>query len=218
MPRKTRRNKRTKTRKQKVYKMVGCSACKYCKCKGKCICKPKCSCNCHKYQKAGMGCGPQGCPIAPYPMNGGNCDVMGCGRILGSYQNGGACLSSMCSQIPVTSRGGGEFYKPPPPMPGPFIGEPIGPLVTENPGVDGISSNRNYYDLNLYKNDPQTMMLIRGGKRKQKTHKRQKGGTFIPQELVNLGRDFTFNLKSAYNTLNSIPVGPSPLPYKDQLK
>jgi hypothetical protein len=218
MPRKTRRNKRTKTRKQKIYKMVGCSICgPNCKCKPKCTCKPKCPGNCSNYQKAGMGCGPQGCPIAPYPMNGGSCDVMGCGRILGSYQNGGTCSNSMCSQIPVTSRGGG-FYKPPSPMPGPFIGDNWGPLVKEWPGVDGISSNRNYLELNMYKNDPQTMMLIRGGKRKRKTHKRQRGGAFIPQDLVNLGRDFAFNLKSAYNTLNSVPVGPSPLPYKDQLK
>lgn len=220
MPRKTRRNKRRKTRKQKIYKMIGCSICgPNCKCKPKCTCKPKCPGNCNNYQKAGMGCGPQGCPIAPYPMNGGSCDVMGCGRILGSYQNGGACSNSMCSQIPVTSRGGG-FYKPPSPMPGPFIGDNWGPLVKEWPGVDGISANRNYLDLNMYKNDPQTMMLIRGGKRKRtlKIHKRQKGGTFIPQDLVNLGRDFTFNLKSAYNTLNSLPVGSSPLPYKDQLK
>lgn len=220
MARKTRRNKRTKTRtrKQNIYKMIGCSKCgPNCTCRKKCTCKHKCNGNCYKNQKGGVGCGPQGCPIAPYPMNGGSCDVTGCGRILGSYQNGGTCMNSMCSQIPVTSRGGG-FYKPPSPMPGPFVGDNWGSLVKEWPGVDGISSNRNYFDQNMYKNDPQTMMLLRGGKKNRKTHKRQKGGTFIPQELVNLGRDFAFNLKSAYNTLNSVPVPPNPLPYKDQLK
>jgi hypothetical protein len=218
MPRKSRRNKRSKTRKQKLYKMIGCSKCgPNCRCKPKCTCKPNCPGSCSRNQKAGMGCGPAGCPIAPYPMNGGDCDVMGCGRILGSYQNGGMCGNTMCRQIPVISRGGG-FYKPPPPMPGPFVGENWGPLVKQWPGVDGISANRNYLDLNLYKNDPQTMMLIRGGRRKNKTYKKQKGGTFIPQELVNLGRDFAFNIRSAYNSLNAIPVPPSPLPYKDQLK
>ena len=204
MPRRTKRNK---TRKQKTYKMIGCAK----KCPGchrvKCICKNK------SIKKGGMGCGPQGCPIAPYPMKGGNCDVMGCGRILGSYQNGGNCG---CASIPVIS-GGGEFYKPPPPMPGPFVGDKWGPLIKEWPGVDGISANRNYLDLNTYKTDPQTMMKIRGGRRR-KTKRSQKGGGFIPTELVNLGRDFTYNLNTAYNALKTLPAPSNPLPFKDQLK
>ena len=122
MPRKSRRNKRSKTHKQKIYKMVGCSKCgPNCRCKPKCICKPNCPGNCSRKQTGGIGCGPAGCPIAPYPMKGGDCDVMGCGRILGAYQKGGMCGNTMCNQIPVIPRGGG-FYKPPAPMPGPFIG------------------------------------------------------------------------------------------------
>jgi hypothetical protein len=45
----------------------------------------------------------------------------------------------------------------------------------------------------------------------------KKGGGIIPQDLVNLGQDFTFNLKSAYNSLNGYSAPVNPLPYKDQL-
>ena len=44
-----------------------------------------------------------------------------------------------------------------------------------------------------------------------------KGGGLIPQDLVNLGRDFEFNLKSAYNSLNGYKAPVDPLPYKGQL-
>lgn len=216
--RRTKRNtKRNRTKKQKMYKMIGCAKCgPNCRCVGKCKCKHPCPGNCGtRRQRGGMGCGPAGCPIAPYPMKGGNCDVMGCGRILGTYQNGGSC--GPCGTTPVIS-GGGDFYKPPAPMPGPFVGENWGSLVKEWPGVDGISSNRNYLELNTYPTDPQTMMKIRGGRRKKKTQKRQRGGTFMPRQLVNLGRDFTTNLQTAYNALNTIPKPVNPLPFQDQLK
>ena len=45
----------------------------------------------------------------------------------------------------------------------------------------------------------------------------KKGGGLLPQDLVNLGRDLSFNFKSAYNTLNGYSAPSSPLPYKDQL-
>jgi hypothetical protein len=44
-----------------------------------------------------------------------------------------------------------------------------------------------------------------------------KGGSLVPQDLVNLGSDFTFNLKSAYNALNGYTAPVDPLPYKGQL-
>jgi hypothetical protein len=201
-----RRSKRNKTRKQKTYKMIGCAKkCPRCH-------HIKCTCKNRNIKKGGgMGCGPQGCPIAPYPMKGGNCDVMGCGRILGTYQNGGNCG---CATIPVIS-GGGDIYNSPELVPGPFVGKNWGGLINQWPGVDGVSANRNYLELNTYKTDPQTMMKIRGGRRK--TKRNQRGGSFITTDLVNLGRDFTYNLNSAYNALNSISSSPNPLPFKDQL-
>ena len=48
-----------------------------------------------------------------------------------------------------------------------------------------------------------------------KKHKR--GGGLVPQDLVNLGRDFAFHAKSAYNTINGYPLPVNPAPFKDQL-
>ena len=57
------------------------------------------------------------------------------------------------------------------------------------------------------------------GKRGRKSYKKKsiKGGGLIPQDLVNLGSNFSFNLKSAYNSLNGYKAPIDPLPYKDQL-
>lgn len=122
-------------------------------------------------------------------------------------QNGGG----MCSTCGIQNGGRGGFYHPAAPIPGPFIGSAWNGNVIDWPGVDGISSGRNYLAKNLYHSDPQTMMHL-GGK---KQNKNQRGG-IIPQDLVNLGRDFSYNIGSAYNALNgySKPVNPSP--YMDQ--
>ena len=47
--------------------------------------------------------------------------------------------------------------------------------------------------------------------------KNRKGGGIIPQDMVNLGRNFSFNFKSAYNALNGYKAPVDPLPYKGQL-
>ncbi len=44
-----------------------------------------------------------------------------------------------------------------------------------------------------------------------------KGGGLVPQDLVNLGRDFTYNFKTAYNALNGYKAPVDPAPYKGQL-
>jgi len=43
------------------------------------------------------------------------------------------------------------------------------------------------------------------------------GGGLIPQDLLNLGSDVSYNVKSAYNALNGYSAPVNPLPYKDQL-
>ena len=59
--------------------------------------------------------------------------------------------------------------------------------------------------------------LIGGSKSRRNRNRYKKGGGLIPQDLVNLGRDFTFNLGSAYNALNGYKAPINPLPYKGQL-
>ena len=227
MPRKSRKHTRKHNpTKMRLYQCPHCGA--------NCFCGPKCNCpkgcpgNCYMHKrmnkKGGSGCGPYGCPVAPLSWSkmqqqqtGGQC-VTGCGPILGIAQNGG----------------GEGFYKPPAPIPGPFVGQPTSGLVSQWPSVDGISGNRNYYDMNLYKSDPQTMMKVGGAKRgrgrgrsrssrrtmRRKRTKTQKGGlmSLAPQELVNLGRQLSFNYQSAYNSLNGVPAPVSPDPWKGQLQ
>lgn len=224
----TRKNKR-----KTISKTSTCQTCPHCG--PNCYCGPKCDCpkgcpgNCYlnkpmrkRKQRGGHNCGPYGCPLAPLSwgkmmaqQNGGQC-VMGCGPILGTGQNGGS-----------------GFYKPPAPIPGPFVGQPTSGFVSEWPSVDGISGNRNYYDMNLYKSDPQTMMKVGGTHHKKRSNTKrrgrgrsrgkartQKGGltSLAPQELVNLGRELNFNYQSAYNSLNGYPAPVSPEPWKGQLQ
>ena len=134
----------------------------------------------------------------------------------GGRQNGGLC--STCG----VQNGGSNFYKPAHYIPGPIVGNAWGANVRDWPSENGIGGDRNYLANNLYnKYDPQTMMLLGGTKRtklNKKSRKNKRGGQgLIPQPLVNLTRDLSYNLGSAYNALNgySSPVNPSP--YMDQI-
>ena len=93
------------------------------------------------------------------------------------------------------------------------------------PGENGIGGDRNYLNQYNTNNDPQqqismnnsgykTMNSMVGG---YKYDKKSKGGGLIPQDLVNLGRDFGYNFKTAYNALNGYSAPVDPLPYKGQL-
>jgi hypothetical protein len=149
--------------------------------------------------------------------------------ILGIGQNGGNC--NVCGQIPVIPQRGGINYRPIGPMPGPLVGHPWGPPFSKWPGVDGIGGDRNYFKPYNTNNDPQQQMTMNdagyttlnskvGGSKYNKIKhsiKSKKGGGFLPQDLVNLGRDFTYNVKSVYNTLNGYNAPVNPAPFKDQL-
>ena len=129
-------------------------------------------------------------------------------------QQGGTCDTCKLGM------NGGNFYKPASAIPGPFEGSAWNGSVGGWPGVDGVGSGRNYLALNKYHTDPQTMMLLGGKKRRQgKKGKRSRknGGGLIPQDLVNLGRDMTYNMGSAYNSLNGYKQPVNPAPYMNQL-
>ena len=192
-PRKTR--KTGKGKKSSIYLMYGCSN------------KSSTNRNRNKYKKGGSGCGSTGCPIPAFSwkqMNsrGGYKDVMSGEPILG-----------------VGAKGGSSFYKLPGPLPGPIVGSAWGAPVDQWPGIDGIGSNRNWLAYNTYTPDISRQMKLGGSKSKKNSTRRsyKKGGGLIPQDLVNVGRDFSFNVNSAYNTLNGYKSPIDPLPYKDQL-
>jgi hypothetical protein len=238
-----------------------------CHCGPNCNCQHKCPGKCYlnRTLKGGSGCGSCGCPIAPLSWNqmnqfGGYVKdgPTGYPPVIGSGQNGGMC--GVCSQVPVQS--GGNFFKPPVPVPGPFVGQAWGTNINEWPGVDGVGANRNFLSTinKVIDNDPalqmntsdvdagyKTLSSMVGGyvydtpkktKAKRKTNSKTtsksgsktsttsslsrssssiKGGSLIPQDLLNLGSDITYNMKSAYNALNGYSAPVNPLPYKDQL-
>lgn len=123
------------------------------------------------------------------------------------------------------------------PVPGPFVGSPWGSNINEWPGMDGISGNRNYLEnyKDVIQNDPTRQMSMNAsgltqnggyiyekssstGSKTRKNKGQVMGGGLIPQDLVNLGRDIGFNVKSAYNALNGYKPPVDPAPYKDQLR
>lgn len=183
---------RSRTRKQKTIMMVGCS-------------------RKTRVKRGGSGCGACGCPLAPLSYKDMNkFGGRSFGPILGIGQNGGA------------------------PIPGPFVGHPYSP--TNLPTMNGIGGDRNYYPPYDVTKNPQLQMkpadvdagylnknsMVGGytyGKKMEKgaSSSRKRGGALIPQDLTNLGRDFTFNIQSAYNALNGYKAPVNPLPYKDQL-
>lgn len=99
-----------------------------------------------------------------------------------------------------------------------LVGSAWGPKLSELPGVDRISGDRNYFLLNNYKLDPQTQGVINGRALSGggKTRKRR-GGGLIPQDLVNMGRQVMFGVGSTYNALVGTHASANPMPYKDQL-
>lgn len=112
-------------------------------------------------------------------------------------------------------RRGGSFYKPAGPIPGPFVGQPIGSQPWTWPGENGVSSDRNYYTLNTYDVDPQTMMKL-GGTRKRRKNKRGGMGPFT-QGIVNMGRSLGYTWGSTSNEIRGYDQPVNPLPWKDQL-
>lgn len=97
-----------------------------------------------------------------------------------------------------------------------LVGKPWNSNSSEWPGVDNIQGNRNHLALNNYLSDVQRS--IKGGNKKQT--RKQKGGNlsnFLTQDLINLGRQFQFNLGSAYNGLAGYSSPVNPMPWKEQL-
>ena len=254
MSRKSRKNSHSiKKGKKNKYNMKGCfkknktkkslvknKSANYCpNCGPNCYCGPNCNCNhpcsgtCYlnKQMKKGgaSGCGSTACPIAPLSWE--KMKIGGCGSC-SSMQNGGSCGSCGVMQngpiLGTGQNGGNGFYKPPAPIPGPFVGSGWTGNVAGWPGVNGIDYDKNYLPDNLYdKGDVQTMMKLNGGNKSnrgnkskrgnKKTHKKRKnGGGLIPQDLVNLGRQAMFNIQSNSNAMNGYPAPTNPAPYKDQ--
>ncbi len=215
---------RKHNKKQHIYKMIGCNKnntdkkpCPNCGPNCHCIdckCAKGCPGNCYLGRRLGRGGSDS--PIAPLSWSqmqkfGGSCaQCSASAPILGIGQNGGAHMS----------------------IPGPFVGQPWS--INALPGQNGVANDNNY--LASYKdvvaNDPSyhqrmddsgfnTLNSKVGGytyghKNRSKSSNNSlssRGGGLIPQDLVNIGRDFMYNVNSAYNAFNGYKAPVNPLPY-----
>lgn len=95
------------------------------------------------------------------------------------------------------------------------------------PGTNNVSGNYNHYDLNKYVPDISRQMIATGaappfsigGGKKTRKNRKQNGGNSngIFQDFMNLGRQFTYGLGSAYNGLRGYDAPTNPMPWKGQL-
>jgi hypothetical protein len=165
-------------------------------------------------QKGGSGCG---CEL----MKGGTC--------------GASCAANFMSAGSKKKHiaGGNAGIK----YPDGLVGNPWTPSIGGWPGVDNTSGGRNYLAYNNYNGvDISRQMIstganppfsIGGGKKmkkrkqskknKTKKHRGGTGSNFLAQDLVNLGRQMSFNFGSTYNALAGYKAPVNPMPFKDQL-
>lgn len=188
---------RSKSRKQKLWNQKGCSHSKFKSCN-----------KCHKCLHGGDA------SIAPLAVS-NNGSIRG----IRGGSTCGTCMNPECSC--ASGMMGGSN-----PIPGPIVGNVWGSQPSELPGANGVGGDRNLLPYNTYQPvDISRQMALRGGKRSRQSKRRSRrskrrllrGGGIMPQDLLNLGRDFAFNMESAYNSIRGMPVPVNPLPYKDQL-
>jgi len=161
-------------------------------------------------------------------MHGGTCTS--CGLMKGGgfgVIKGGSCGCGLMKGGSAQTNGGLAY-------PDGLVGTPWKPEIGGWPGVNNATGSANYYPVNNYNQDISRQMQaiganppFNGGKRSCKgkskgkgKSKKQRGGVlsnFIGQDLVNLGRQTTFGLGSAYNAISGYPSPANPLPWKGQL-
>ena len=88
------------------------------------------------------------------------------------------------------------------------------------PGVNGVGGDNNHLSLNNYVNDTSRQMVSTGanfpfaGGKKSKSYK---GGSILPQNLINVGRNFMYNIGASNNAYNGYAAPVNPMPYKQSL-
>lgn len=172
--RRARKSKHSRSRKQKVWLMRGCShkkgsKCALCANKGKgvsngcpncgpnCHCGPNCNCphpcpgNCYLNRRHGhktggsSGCGPSGCPLAPLSWAKMNSSQFRGGSASVLGDNYQTSYPPILGSVQNGGCGcGNPLMSGGAGVPGPFVGQAWGAPVSKWPGVDGVSGNRNF--------------------------------------------------------------------------
>jgi len=217
---------KSKSRKQNVYNMKGCS---------------KTRTKTRKNKHIFLG-GTTDLSLA-YPAKeaaGGfdflNPQVGGCNGQCSIMKGGKKSYNCTCKSC---QKGGSSL-----PYPNGLLGDAWTPSISGWPGIDGISMDRNHLGYNTYNNDVSRQMrdvganppytYLKGGKRRNtykrsknnknnnKNNKKRKGktkkGGFLGQDLINVGRQVQYGIGSAYNGIRGYTAPVSPLPWKDQFK
>jgi len=218
------RKKRNSHKKQKVYKMKGCS---------KKTCRNYLG-GSHDIAKAypTMGPNPSGFNfLNPQTqrggcgggIEGGTCGLTPPTNMIGGKHRTG-CKCSNCIKKQRGGSGNNGI-----PYPDGLVGTPWTPSISTWPGVNGIPGDSNYYPINTYSPVDISRQMIAtgaqppfsvGGKRTRKNRRGQKAGglsNFLFQDLVNLGRQFQYGVGSTYNALSGFDKPVNPLPWRDQL-
>lgn len=194
---------------------------------GDILAKPALTINTNGMDKTNPSTGPSSPPsgtsfsLSSSNLRGGGCGCnspIASGMQLGGRKHRTACKCSNCKQM------GGSYGK----YPDGLVGSNWGASPSSWPGVDGIPGDRNYLALNTYNNDIPRQMTntsisglpqLKGGRKTLKNRK-QKGGVlsnFLTQDLINLGRQFQYDVGSAYNGIRGYQAPVNPMPWKDQL-
>ena len=181
------KTRKRRSSKQHVYTMHGCS---------------------HN-KTGGSGCGSCGCPIAPLSSKqmahfGGTCGAT-CGLSPPASLNGGSSSFVGSPWTPNPSSWGTSNYL-----------DGIGNTIIKDPQLQMTTNSAGYTNSNS-KIGGKSCKRRRPIKKSRKHKKKLRGGGLVPQDLVNLGSNFSYNLKSAYNSLNGYKAPIDPMPYKDQL-
>jgi hypothetical protein len=159
-------------------------------------------------------------------QKGGNC---GCNL----QQNGGQKCDMAMKGGGCCSAGNGGI-----PYPNGLLGKSWTPNSSGWPGVNDIAMDRNHLGYNTYSPVDISRQMIDefsnpfkliGGRKNKKINKKNKynrtkkikGGAMsnlLGQDLINLGRQISYGMGSAYNTVLGYPSPANPLPWKDQLQ
>lgn len=179
------------------------------------------------------GCGSCGCPIAPYPITrGGTCDS--CSLIPKTDMLGGSFYKAPAPiPGPMVGSPWGTSVQEWPGVNG-ISGDrnylkSIGDVIDNDPQLQmtmdasGFVVNRPnsmvggyVYGKRVRSKSPRFSSTSQSRNSRSSRKSRSRGGGLLPQDLVNLGNDMTFQLKSTYNALNGYNAPTNPLPYKDQ--
>jgi len=166
-------------------------------------------------------------PNTPANLAGPQKGGCGCGLPLmnGGMKHRSNCKCSYCKTKKGKQTGGNLGI----PYPNGLVGSAWAPSAESLPGVDGVQGGRNFLSPNNYNTDVQTSIVSTGaqppflytGKGGNKRTKKQRGGSltsFLPTDLVNLGRQMQFGVGSAYNAFLGYGAPTNPLPWNNQLR